>query len=151
MSQKTILLLGLCAKISPDGGLYPPLSQTSRSGGYLSSLLESMPLSTTRFRRDNIIPGPVVRADGKERNPTWLELLPSLRQHWLWMDETLAGVVVFGGEAKRAFSALREERQIDVKLHFFHHPSYALRQPRESRVDYANKLARAVVATDKAA
>lgn len=148
MIEQTILFLGLCAKKTANGGLHAPLAPTSRSGNFLASLLVDLPLARTSVARDNIIPGPVVGANGIERNPTWTELLPWLRDHWLWKDESLAAIVAFGGEAKRAFGALAVERPSNVPVYFFHHPSYALRQPKSRRADYARELSHAIVTTD---
>ncbi|RUW22688.1 MULTISPECIES: uracil-DNA glycosylase family protein [unclassified Mesorhizobium] len=148
MIEQKILFLGLCAKKNADGGLHAPLAPTSRSGSFLASLLAELPLGEIAIARDNIIPGPVFGQNGVERNPTWAELLPWLRDHWLWRDDTLAAIVAFGAEAERAFAALAAERSSDTPVYFLHHPSYALRQPKNRRAEYARKLSQAIVATD---
>ncbi|WP_353642514.1 hypothetical protein [Mesorhizobium sp. WSM2239] len=148
MTDKTILFLGLCAKKNAKGGLHAPLAPTSRSGRFLTSLLADLPLNRISITRDNIIPGPVEGPDGDERNPTWAELLPWLRKHRLWQNSSLAAVVVFGGEAKRAFEVLQAERPTRTPIYFFQHPSYALRQPASRRDAYARELSLAVAMTE---
>lgn len=146
MSRPKIVVLGLCAKKDPHGGVFPPLGPRSRSGKFIRSAVETAAPRSREIVFDNIIAGCVIDAAGQERNPKAAELLPSLKRHWSLKDETVKVVVALGGEARKAFEALPANLTSGIRVCFLPHPSYVMRRPLAERDAYLKELRGVLVA-----
>lgn len=147
MENVTVLFLGPCRKFdSATGKPFPAFSPSSRSGRFLRSVLDAAALpSNVQVKFDNVIPRPVFRENGQERNPSCAELVLELENHSLW--RLGAGDIVIGlssvvGEALRKVSASRTAsgRAVYPMILGLEHPSFMMRRPVRERVDYAKRI-----------